>query len=92
MAVADRTFDIANSQMGQERTLEVAAVFTVIGAVPRMVIATNEIEATIDDYSKPLGCHPCVVVSHEHAFMVYNIRQLINPARSVMSARRTSLC
>ena len=65
LAVVDRTFDIANSQMGQERTLEVAAVFTVIGAVPRMVIATNEIEATFDDYSRRLGCHPCVIVSHE---------------------------
>ncbi|MDR4460182.1 MAG: hypothetical protein MRJ67_06645 [Nitrospirales bacterium] len=65
MAVADRTFDIAYSQTGQEQTLAMAAVFTVIGAVPGMVIATNEIEATIDDYSRRLCCHPCAVVSHE---------------------------
>ena len=65
MAVADRTFDIAYSQTGQEQTLAMAAVFTVNGAVSGMVIVTNEIEATIDDYSKRLGCHPCVVISHE---------------------------
>lgn len=32
-----------------------------------LAIAANDIEVTIADYSRRLGCHPCVVVPHEYA-------------------------
>jgi len=32
-----------------------------------LAIATNDIEKTVEDYSKRLGCEPCVVVPNQHA-------------------------
>ena len=32
-----------------------------------LAIATNDIEKTVEDYSKRLGCEPCVVVPNQYA-------------------------
>jgi hypothetical protein len=49
-----------------------------------LAIATNDIEATIADYSRRLDCHPCVVVPHEYALWR---TKTVN-----LSIRRDSLC
>lgn len=49
-----------------------------------LALATNDMEATIADYSRRLGCHPCVVVPHEYALWRTTIFNL--------SVRRDSLC